>query len=251
MYKVLLVDDEPAARRTLRRLLEPYGPLFNIIAEAANGREAIEKIQALRPDLVFLDIRLPDMSGFEVLQQIEEVPHIIFTTAYEEYAIQAFETFAVDYLLKPLREERIAQTVEKLQRLGRLGNTDTAPDLQALIDRFNQPVAATSLSVRTGDRINLLRFDQITYLEADDKYVWIHLVTGQKYLSGATLSSLVEKLPAHFFRIQKSYLINKQLIREMHRHYNGRYRFVMNDTNATTLYSGRTYQQDIRKEFGL
>lgn len=251
MYKVLLVDDEPAARRTLRRLLEPYGALFNIIAEAANGREAIEKIRALHPDLVFLDIRLPDMSGFEVLQQLKEVPHIIFTTAYEEYAIQAFETFAVDYLLKPLREERIAQTVEKLQRLGRLGNTDTAPDLQALIDRFNQPVAATSLSVRTGDRINLLRFDQITYLEADDKYVWIYLVTGQKYLSGATLSSLVEKLPAHFFRIQKSYLINKQLIREMHRHYNGRYRFVMNDTNSTTLYSGRTYQQEIRKEFGL
>lgn len=251
MYKVLLVDDEPAARRTLRRLLEPYGALFNIIAEAANGGEAIEKIQALHPELVFLDIRLPDMSGFEVLQQLKEVPHIIFTTAYEEYAIQAFETFAVDYLLKPLREERIAQTVEKLQRLGRLGNTDTAPDLQALIDRFNQPVAATSLSVRTGDRINLLRFDQITYLEADDKYVWIYLVTGQKYLSGATLSSLVEKLPAHFFRIQKSYLINKQLIREMHRHYNGRYRFVMNDTNSTTLYSGRTYQQEIRKEFGL
>jgi two-component system LytT family response regulator len=251
MYKVLLVDDEPAARRTLRRLLEPYGTLFNIVDEAGNGREAVEKIKTLRPDLVFLDIRLPDMSGFEVLQQLKEVPHILFTTAYEEYAIQAFETFAVDYLLKPLREERIAQTVQKLQRLGRLGNTESAPGLQALIDRFNQPVAANSLTVRTGDRINLLRFDQITYLEADDKYVWIYLINGQKHLSGSTLSALTEKLPAHFFRIQKSYLINKQLIKEMHRHYNGRYRFVMNDVQATTLYSGRTYQQEIRKEFGL
>lgn len=251
MYKVVLVDDEPAARRTLQRLLEPYDRLFNIAGEASTGKEAVEQIQRLQPDLVFLDIRLPDMSGFEVLQQLKQVPHIIFTTAYEEYAIQAFETFAVDYLLKPLREERIAQTVQKLQRLGNLGNPDAFSNLQALIDRFNQPVAATSLSVRTGDRINLLRFEQIAYLTADDKYVWIYMVNGQKYLSGATLTTLEEKLPAYFFRIQKSYLINKRLIREMHRHYNGRYRFVLNDADGTTLYSGRTYQQQIRREFGL
>ncbi|MEO5562607.1 MAG: response regulator [Chitinophagaceae bacterium] len=251
VYSAILIDDEPAARRLMKSLLEEYADVVNVIAEAGNGREAISKIEELNPDLIFLDIQMPDMTGFEVVEKLVRKPNIIFTTAYEQYAIKAFETFSIDYLLKPIKEERLRQSIEKVKQFGRLNQSIDISGLQEIIRQFQAPQRSTALPIRTGDRIVLLRYESISYLEAQDKYVFIFTTDGLKYITDQSLASLIEKLPENFYRIQKSYIINKERIKEMHRHFNGRYLFVMDDKEGSRLTSGRTYYDDIRLQFGL
>ena len=251
LYKAIVVDDEPAARRLMKNMLQDHQDIIQIIGEAGTGREAIRQVSALQPDLVFLDIQMPDLTGFEVLDQLSQKPNIIFTTAYEQYAIKAFETFSIDYLLKPIKEERLLQSMEKLKRFGRLNTNLDAESLKELIRQVQTAKQATALSIRTGDRIVLLRYEQIVYLEAQDKYVYIYTGDGQKYLTDQTLSSLEERLPGQFFRVQKSFLINRNRIREMHRHFNGRYLFLMDDKAGSRITSGRTYYEGIKAGFGL
>jgi two-component system, LytTR family, response regulator len=222
-----------------------------VIDEAGNGVEALQKIEELKPDLIFLDIQMPDLTGFEVLERLRHKPNIIFTTAYEQYAIKAFENFSIDYLLKPIKEERLQQSIDKLKQFGRLNQAIDINGLQEIIKQLQTPQKATALPIRTGDRITLLRFENIAYLEAQDKYVYIFTIDGQKHLTDQSLTILSEKLPPQFYRIQKSYIINKDKIKEMHRHFNSRYLFIMDDKAGTRLTSGRTYHDDIRAEFGL
>lgn len=251
VFRAILADDEPAARRLMRSLLQEHADVVEVIAEASTGKEALEKIESLQPDLVFLDIQMPDLTGFEVIERLVNKPNIIFTTAYEQYAIKAFESFSIDYLLKPIREERLAISIRKLQQFGKRGGSIDLNGLQQLIQELKAPARATALPIRTGDRINLLKFEHISYLEAQDKYVYIHLADGQKHLTDQTLTMLEEKLPAQFFRVQKSFIINKDKIKEMHKHFNGRFLFVMDDKDSTRISSGRTYQDEIRSTFGF
>ncbi|HEY6504592.1 MAG TPA: LytTR family DNA-binding domain-containing protein [Chitinophagaceae bacterium] len=251
VFKAIVIDDEPAARRLMKSLLQEHKDVVEIIAEAANGKEAIQKTEELKPDLIFLDIQMPDLTGFEVIERLSTKPNIIFTTAYEQYAIKAFETFSIDYLLKPIKEERLLQSIEKLKQFGRLNQAINISGLQDIIRQFQAPQKATALPIKTGDRITLLRFENIAYLEAQDKYVFVFTLDGQKHLTDQSLTTLTEKLPAQFHRIHKSYIINKEKIREMHRHFNSRYLFIMEDKNGTRITSGRTYHDGIRAEFGL
>jgi two-component system LytT family response regulator len=250
-FKALVIDDEPAARRLMRNLLEEYRDIVEVIGEASTGEEAIRKIEELKPPLIFLDIQMPDLTGFEVIEQLAFKPNIIFTTAYEQYAIKAFESFSIDYLLKPIMEERLKQSLEKLKQFGRLSQPIDIAGLQEMIRQIQTPQKATALPIKTGDRIHLVRFENISYMEASDKYVFIHTVDGQKHLTDQSLVSLEEKLPPSFYRIQKSFIINKDKIREMHRHFNSRYLFIMEDKGMSRLTSGRTYHDAIRQEFGL
>ncbi len=251
VYKTIVIDDEPAARRLMKNLLREHSNIVEVIDEAGNGREAIEKIERLQPDLIFLDIQMPDLTGFEVIAQLQHKPSIIFTTAYEQYAIKAFESFSIDYLLKPIKEERLEKSMEKLKEFGRLNQKIDVGGLQDIIRQFQAPVKSSAMPIKTGDRIILLRFENISYLEAQDKYVYVFTIDGQKHLTDQSLAALGEKLPANFYRIQKSYIINKDKIKEMHRHFNGRYLFILDDKAGTRLTSGRTYNDDIRREFGL
>jgi two-component system LytT family response regulator len=251
LFRAIVIDDEPAARRLMKNLLEEHKDVVEVIAEASNGREAIQKTEELKPDLIFLDIQMPDLTGFEVIEQLTQKPNIIFTTAYEQYAIKAFETFSIDYLLKPIKEERLQQSIEKLKQFGRLNQSLNINSLQEIIRQFQAPQKATALPIKTGDRITLLRYENIVYLEAQDKYVFVFTTDGQKHLTDQTLTTLSEKLPTNFHRIHKSYIINKEKIREMHRHFNSRYLFIMDDKAGTRLTSGRTYHDGIRSEFGL
>jgi two-component system, LytTR family, response regulator len=251
VFNAIVIDDEPAARRLLKSLLEDYSDLITVVGEAGTGKEAIEKINELNPDLIFLDIQMPDMTGFEVLENLDHKPNIIFTTAYEQYAIKAFETFSIDYLLKPIKDERLRQSIEKVKQFGRLNQSVDIPGLQEIIRQFQHPHKSTALPIRTGDRIVLLRYENISYLEAQDKYVFIFTLDGNKYVTDQSLTTLAEKLPFQFYRIQKSYIINKDKIKEMHRHFNGRYLFILDDKEATRLTSGRTYYDTIRADFGL
>ncbi len=156
-----------------------------------------------------------------------------------------------NYLLKPVKEERLEQSIARLKQFGRLSQPIDLAGLQEIIRQFQTPQKATALAIKTGDRINLIRFENISYLEANDKYVFIYTIDGQKHITDQSLITLEEKLPAHFYRIQKSYIINKDKIKEMHRHFNSRYLFIMDDKAATSLTSGRTYHDEIRSEFGI
>jgi two-component system LytT family response regulator len=250
-FRAIVIDDEPAARRLMKSLLQEHNHIVSVIDEAGNGREAIQKIEELKPDLIFLDIQMPDLTGFEVLEQLVHKPNVIFTTAYEQYAIKAFENFSIDYLLKPIKEERLEQSMNKLKQFGRLNQEINIAGLQDIIKQLHAPQKATALPIKTGDRIMLLRFENIAYLEAQDKYVFVFTIDGQKHLTDQSLTTLSEKLPAQFYRIQKSYIINKDKIKEMHRHFNSRYLFVLDDKPGTRLTSGRTYHDAIKAEFGI
>ncbi|MDZ4796287.1 MAG: response regulator [Bacteroidota bacterium] len=251
LFKAIVIDDEPAARRLMKSLLLEHRDVIEVIGEAGNGRDAIAAIEELNPDVIFLDIQMPDLTGFEVIGKLKIKPNIIFTTAYEQYAIKAFETFSIDYLLKPIKEERLEQSIAKLKQFGRLAQPIDLAGLQEIIRQFHVPQKAVALPIKTGDRINLVRFETISYMEASDKYVYIYTIDGQKHLTDQSLTTLEEKLPPHFYRIQKSYIINKDKIKEMHRHFNSRYLFILNDKLGTKLTSGRTYHDAIRAEFGL
>lgn len=251
LFRTIVIDDEPAARRLMKSLLEDHADVVQVIDEAGTGKEALQKIEELRPDLVFLDIQMPDLTGFEVIEKLSHKPNIIFTTAYEQYAIKAFETFSIDYLLKPIKEERLNQAIEKVKQFGQLNQRIDVGGLQEIIKQFQTPAKSTAIAVKTGDRIILLRYENISHLEAEDKYVFIYTTDGQKHLTDQTLTILEEKLPPQFYRIQKSYIINKDKIKEMHKHFNGRYLFVMDDKAGTHLTSGRTYHDAIKAEFDL
>jgi two-component system LytT family response regulator len=251
VYRAILIDDEPAARRFMRNLLEEHKDVVEIIGEAGSGGEAIEKIEQLKPSLIFLDIQMPDLTGFEVIEKLRHKPNIIFTTAYEQYAIKAFETFSIDYLLKPIREERLHQAIQKLRQFSKQESSIDVAGLQQIIHQLKTPQKATALPIRSGDKIVLLRYENIAYMEAQDKYVFIHTYDGHKHLTDQTLATLAEKLPSQFLRIHKSYIINKERIREMHRHFSSRYLFIMEDKASTRITSGRTYYDIIRSEFGL
>lgn len=250
-FKALIVDDEPAARRLMRSMLQEHQDSIEVIEEARNGKEAIALIEQLQPDVVFLDIQMPDITGLEVVEKINYKPNIIFTTAYEQYAIKAFETFSIDYLLKPVREERLAASIEKLKQFGKAKQAVSMPDLKELIEQLKAPKKSTALPVKIGERIILVRFETIAYFEANDKYVFIYTKEGQKHITDHTLSHLAESLPDNFLRVQKSFIINKDLIQEIHKHFNGRYIITLEDKNRTQVTTGLTYYDTIRRELSL
>lgn len=250
-YKAVLVDDEPAARRLLRTLLAEHEAWIEIIGEAASGAEAVALINESRPDVVFLDIQLQDLTGFEVIEKLSFVPNIIFITAYEQYAIQAFESFSVDYLLKPVRTERLAQSLQKLRQFGKRSFVPDRNKLNEMSRQWGALRKPTAFPVKTGDKIILLRFENISHFEAADKYVFVFTTEGQKYLLDQTLTVLEEKLPENFIRVQKSFILNRDKVAEIHKHFNGRFIIVLHDKKATRITTGQTYAEKIKETFGL
>jgi two-component system LytT family response regulator len=244
--KTIIIDDEPLARLRLQKLISEYPATFEIVGEAENGKEAVDKISALKPELIFLDIQMPGLNGFEVLKQLDYSPKVIFCTAFDEYALQAFDSYCIDYLVKPLTKERFAKTVEKLIQLN--GN-HAETDLQKLIQQLpniNRKAEATTLPVKVGDRIIFVRLDEVSYFKADEKYVSIITKHSKSYILDSSLKQLEEKLPDWFVRIHKSYLINKNLVKEIRKHFNNRFIFILDDYDQSKITSGRSYYQIIK-----
>ncbi len=247
-FTTLIIDDEPLARVRLQTLIRDYPGTFELIGEAENGEDAIEKINRLQPDLIFLDIQMPEINGFDVLKAVDCYPKVVFCTAFDEFALKAFETNCMDYLVKPLTKERFARTVEKLDRLA--GETGPAMNLNKLIEQFNQEYKkqeTTSLPVKVGDRVVFVRLDEVSYLQADEKYVTVVTKHAKSYILDSSLKKLEEKLPAYFIRVHKSYLINRNLLKEVNKHFNNRFVLVLDDYSQTRITSGRNYYQAIRE----
>ena len=247
-WKTLIIDDERLARQRLVRLLRPYEQI-DIIGEAVNGQDGLEKIEKLKPELIFLDIEMPVFNGFEMLSQLEHQPKVVFTTAYDQYAIKAFEEDSIDYLLKPVERNRLEKTIEKLQRT----QHQPVPDLplQALIEQLHIKNDIKTLTVKIGDKILLIKLDRIIYIEAEEKYVFLHTAECKKHLTDYTISSLEAKLPEVFVCVHRSIIINSDHIKEIRKGFNGTFVFVMNDYKNTCIASSRSNGEKLRERFGI
>lgn len=250
-FKTLIIEDEEPARIRLEKLLSQYSENIELIGSAVNGREGLEKINKLNPDLIFLDIQMPGMTGFEMLSKLDEIPPIIFCTAYDEYALQAFETNSIDYLLKPVKAERLVQTIAKLKKIRpSLNNTDIMRFLRSF-EQNETKKELTSLTVKTGKKMLFLKLKEIAYFQAKDKYVTICLHNGVEHLYEKSLNRLEEQLPDNFKMIHRSLIINTNFIKEVHSYFNSRFAFILTDKNSTKLISGRSFQKEIKAWMNL
>jgi two-component system LytT family response regulator len=249
-FKAVIVDDESPARRLLAELLGEHRQTIRISGEADNGSAAIKLINELQPDVIFLDIQLPDMLGFDVLKELNYKPFVIFTTAYDEYAIKAFDALSVDYLLKPLKEDRIARSINKLHHFaGGKGVNPVWNNIESLFNGFRPQKEIKTLSVKKGTKFTLVQLSDIVYFEAYDKYTYVHTQNGQKLFCDHMLAVLEEKLSADFMRVQKSYIVNKQKVVEIHKYSNNRYTLVLNNHDFTRIVTGPSYFGIVKETF--
>ena len=210
MYKAILIDDEPLARQLLRNLISPYKEV-EIAAECGDGFEGFKAIQQHLPDLIFLDIQMPRLNGFEMLELIDTPPSVIFTTAFDDYALKAFEANAIDYLLKPMVKERFDKAMQKwLQLSEKRDNTHLSPVLENNIYEGYQH----RIVVKDNGRIRIIPAQDIHYIEASDDYIKIFSKDGC-FLKKSTLSHIEQILdPQHFVRAHRSFLVPvSQLLR--------------------------------------
>ena len=248
MFTTLLIDDEPIALGRLKRLLTQFDDLIEVVDEALNGLEGIQKIETLRPNLLFLDIEMPQMTCFEMLSRLSYMPMVVFVTAYDQYAIKAFEENSIDYLLKPVEKERLAKTMDKLRNLRpEQEQTLSQESLRQLIGSMVPKKEMHSISVKSGDKILFVPLSDISFFQAEDKYVLLNTVDNKQYLMNYTITSLEEKLPSNFVRVSRSTIVNSSKIREMERYFTGKYMIVMLDQKQTKIETGSTYQENVKR----
>jgi len=229
----LIADDEPLARKKLKLLLR-CEPDVRIIAECASGSETIAALKAYRPDLLFLDIEMPSGDGFDVLRSIgtERAPIVIFTTAYDKYAIRAFEMHAVDYLLKPFDQDRLRDAVQRARsELSKLKNGEFVKRLMALLatSEKTKSTIQNRFVVKSSGRVVFLDADNVDWIEAAANYVRFH-VGRESYVMRENIGTVAEKLePSHFVRIHRSTIVNVSRIKELHPCNSGEYIVVLRD----------------------
>jgi two-component system LytT family response regulator len=258
----LIADDEPAAREGLRHLLRD-DPEIVIAGECANGREAARAIRDAAPDLVFLDVQMPELDGFAVLREVgvEHAPAIVFVTAYDQYALRAFEVHAIDYLLKPFTDGRFRESLDRAKqqvRQGRLG--ELSQKLAALLDTYNDAPAPSAtaaprrrtylerLAVKAHGKVTLLRADEIEWIDAEGDYVRIH-VGKAWHLLRETMKNLETQLdPERFVRIHRSTIVNLEKVKELQPFFRGEYVVVLQ--NGTTLKLSRGYRDHFQTRLG-
>ncbi|MEO6865489.1 MAG: LytTR family DNA-binding domain-containing protein [Gemmatimonadaceae bacterium] len=244
LVRVLIVDDEPLARRHLRTILNS-DPDITVVGEAANGRDAIELIARFNPDIVLLDVQMPEVDGFSVVAQLdaEHMPVIVFVTAHDSYALKAFDVHAVDYVLKPVAPDRLLQAVAHAKtRLTSDDTTSRVGDIRQLVEEMKGWRAADRLAIRVDGKHVILPTESIDWIEAVDDYVRIHLGKTSHLVRG-TLASFQSKLPTAFMRIHRSAIVNTTQIREVFPNEQGDYRITLLD--GTRLPSGRSYRSAV------
>jgi two-component system LytT family response regulator len=226
--RTLIVEDEPHARHYLRELLSGE-PEVAIVGEASSGLEGAELIREVSPDLVFLDIQMPDLSGFDVIAEIgvDKMPAFVFVTAYSEFAVRAFEVEAADYLCKPFDRDRLAASLERAMRRLQLRNTEAAENrLSTLHDKTHRWLSRIPIKEKNG--IIFVPVDGILWIEAADKYVELH-TADRTYLARQTVQSLEESLdPKQFVRIHRSTIVRKAAVRGLHPLFHGDYLVRLN-----------------------
>ncbi len=245
--RVLIVDDEPLACERIRTLLAAE-PGIEIAGECHDGRSAVKAISGIAPDLVFLDVQMPEMDGFAVLDQIssEAMPAVIFVTAFDQYAIKAFEVFALDYLLKPFDRERFAKALARGRvECERRSATDLSARLRSVLDEWKQRKPHLDrLVIRSSGRVFFLRVDELDWVESAGNYVRLH-AGREEYLYRETMSRLEALLdPEKFARIHRSTIVNLERVKELHPQFRGDYAVILRDGRKLTL--SKAYRDRLR-----
>jgi two-component system LytT family response regulator len=243
--RTLIVDDEAPARRRVRTLLARE-PDVELIGECADGPAAIDAIRVHHPDLLFLDVQMPEMNGFEVLRAVgaDTVRAVVFVTAYDRYALDAFDAHALDYLLKPFANARFRDALDRARRvIAREQDMDARRQIEALLARAMP--AHARIAVRSGDRITFLRPEEIDWIEGAGNYVRLH-AAGESHLVRDTLKGIAARLDARvFLRVHHSHIVNVERIRELRPWSHGEYIIVL--TDGTRLASSRSYSDGLRR----
>ncbi|WP_346838652.1 LytTR family DNA-binding domain-containing protein [Microbulbifer sp. SAOS-129_SWC] len=261
--RAIIVDDEPLARRGLRLRLGVM-PGIDIVAECGNGREARERILELAPDVVFVDIQMPGVNGLQLVQQlpVEQLPQIVFVTAYDQYAVEAFEVNAVDYVLKPIEEQRLTLAIERVRE--KLASADIASQREQLLEAvadltqespqvLEQKLAAGELgasaypdkiAIKDSGKITLVPAQDIDWIDAAGDYMCVH-ASGETHVMRITMKELEQQLdPKQFQRIHRSTIVNLNRVREICAHINGEYHLVLN--NGERLKMSRSYKNKVQ-----
>ncbi|MFA6456400.1 MAG: LytTR family DNA-binding domain-containing protein [Bacteroidota bacterium] len=252
MIRAIIVDDEPLAREKVQLFAKDETDI-EIVDICSNGHEAITSYQKLKPDLFFLDIQMPEMNGFDVLKHIttHPLPGIIFITAFDEFALRAFEFHALDYLLKPYDRERFHKAVGHAREtiLSRSQSEVTTEQIKALLESVKSaPAALDRLVVKTNGKIIFLRMEEIDWMEAAGNYVKLH-VGNESHLVRETMNKLEEQLhPQKFIRIHRSTIINIEKIKELQPYFNGEYKVILQ--NNTQVILSRGFRENFTKVFG-
>ena len=243
MKKAIIIDDEPLARSIVKAYLNNYEDI-EVVAECNNGFEGVKSIEEHQPDLLFLDIQMPKINGFEMLELLDRDVSVIFTTAFDEYAINAFEASAVDYLLKPFTQERFDKSITKWKKSNSSGNTES---IRELINQ--QPSDNRRIVVKENGNIQIIPTEDILFIEAYDDYVKVH--TKEKYYLKKKTMNYYENslLKTTFFRIHRSYILNINKLTKIESFEKNSYRATL--TNGTVIPISRTSYSELKQLLGL
>jgi two-component system, LytTR family, response regulator AlgR len=242
--RVLIVDDEPPARERLRSMLAEAGG-FDVVGEAGNGEQALQQVESLQPDVVLLDVRMPGVDGMEVARHLAAAPAppaVIFTTAFDEYALQAFESEAVAYLLKPIRAEKLRAALAKAARL-------TRPQLQQVALAAREPARRSHIGVRGRDGLKLIPIEEVFCFQADQKYTTVKHVRGEDLIEDS-LKTLEEEFSASFVRIHRNALVNTRFLERIARDASGQH-FVHLRGFPDALEVSRRMAGDLKDRFRI
>jgi two-component system, LytTR family, response regulator len=249
--RVLIVDDEPVARRRLRRLLRTV-PDVEVAGESGDGRSAVTAIRALAPDVVLLDVQMPELDGFEVLQALagEPLPAVIFVTAFDRYALRAFEVHALDYLLKPVSGDRLAGAIDRARtRIGERRGTALDPRILALLGDLGAGRRfLTRLPVKSGGKLLVIALADVDWIQAADNYVTLH-AGAEQFVARETMGRLERELdPARFVRIHRSVIVQIDRIKELLPDFHGDFTVILRNGARVTL--SRTYRAKVEQILG-
>lgn len=217
VFKTIIIDDERLARESLKGVLKEF-PEVEIIAEAQNGKQGIEEIKNLEPDLIFLDVSMPGMTGFEMLKKLDKIPHVIFVTAYDEFAIKAFEVNALDYLLKPVDVARLSEAIEKVK----VADEQDFESSKLVVSRKDRQLTITDkVFIKDGDKCHLVELSDVRMLESDGNYVKVYF-DKHRMLILRSLNSFEDRLdPEFFFRANRKFIINLNWVDNVENWFNG------------------------------
>ncbi|MFT5859651.1 MAG: two-component system LytT family response regulator [Flavobacteriaceae bacterium] len=217
-FRTIIIDDERLAREELKSVLKDYHEI-DVIDEAQNGDEGIEKIHKLNPDLIFLDISMPGMTGFEMLKKLDHIPHVIFITAYDDYALEAFKVDALDYLLKPIDPERLAEAIEKLRHKD---EHEFISEELPPVERNTRPLSIEDrVFIKDGEKCYFVKLSDVRMLESDGNYVKVYFEKSRPLIL-RSLNSFEERLnPEFFFRANRKFIINLEWVERVENWFNG------------------------------
>ena len=255
--RVFLVDDEPLAIKRLSRLLMETGKV-EIIGQTNEPLEALKIIPTLNLDAIFLDIQMPELTGFELLQKLETYPPVIFTTAFDQFALKAFEVYSVDYLLKPIESERLELALDKLERTVSKSIASTTTNIENLLENLAQSQTENvsqkieRIASRIGGKVKIVNVSEITHFFAQDKLTFAKTIKGKEFPIDDSLNKLEEKLDSStFFRTHRNSIVNLGFIEEVHGWFSGKVLIRLKDNEKTEIVVARDRVKKLKDLLGM